>query len=520
MNYSKINRQFVCKMAMLLAVVFAACSNNGSVAGGTVEDTGVYSKLENITISGMARRTQEHPSEDVRQIVMEGLEKGTLITLYELDSISFLKSGIVLADSIVDEDGSFAFKNVTLKSPYILITAERPAPENYYAYSVFADVRDTGKIHIDVLTHLEALRALHLAQAGMGFSQAKNQARAEVLNAFGIYWLSDNVRNEDSIEYTALIHSLSGVLPTIDRGHPESMIFGGELLDKFFDAITESGSFQNTDASLDSGLVDIINANISNVQLVFALPYGYYEKYGEEGTRYYRIEQSMVKYYTGMLSVILDIGRCDQTRDGEIFNAPRPDYTQSCAVDYDLVCRSGNWQVAIRGMEHVEGTMTDSRDGKVYKTVTINVNSVTQTWMAEDLRFDAQEASSCGENPNFAEGCFYSNEALINNVCPDGWRLPKITDWKSLMFSVQNYYAVPNEGFASGFLFDYADLGNPVGFGMTARRDSSNGDHVDFAIGPDDDSEDSNNYNIHFSAGAWPQISLSSEWLRVRCIKD
>jgi hypothetical protein len=45
MNYSKISGQFVCKMAMLLAFMFAACSETNSgngVAGGTVEETGVY----------------------------------------------------------------------------------------------------------------------------------------------------------------------------------------------------------------------------------------------------------------------------------------------------------------------------------------------------------------------------------------------------------------------------------------------------------------------------------------------
>ena len=45
MNYSKFSGQFVCKMAMLLAFMFAACSETDSgnnVAGGTVEETGVY----------------------------------------------------------------------------------------------------------------------------------------------------------------------------------------------------------------------------------------------------------------------------------------------------------------------------------------------------------------------------------------------------------------------------------------------------------------------------------------------
>ena len=44
MNYSKISGQLVCKMAMLLAFMFAACSETDSgiiVAGATVEGTGL-----------------------------------------------------------------------------------------------------------------------------------------------------------------------------------------------------------------------------------------------------------------------------------------------------------------------------------------------------------------------------------------------------------------------------------------------------------------------------------------------
>ena len=57
MNYLKISGQFVCKMAMLLAFVFAACSETNSgnnVAGGTVEETGIHASLENISIAGKA----------------------------------------------------------------------------------------------------------------------------------------------------------------------------------------------------------------------------------------------------------------------------------------------------------------------------------------------------------------------------------------------------------------------------------------------------------------------------------
>ena len=53
MNYLKIDRQVVCKMAMLLAFMFAACSEDGkSIAdGGTAEETGIYA-LKNSTVAG------------------------------------------------------------------------------------------------------------------------------------------------------------------------------------------------------------------------------------------------------------------------------------------------------------------------------------------------------------------------------------------------------------------------------------------------------------------------------------
>ena len=53
MNYLKIDRQVVCKMAMLLVFMFAACSEDGkSIAdGGTAEETGIYA-LKNITVAG------------------------------------------------------------------------------------------------------------------------------------------------------------------------------------------------------------------------------------------------------------------------------------------------------------------------------------------------------------------------------------------------------------------------------------------------------------------------------------
>ncbi|MDR1830330.1 MAG: fibrobacter succinogenes major paralogous domain-containing protein, partial [Candidatus Fibromonas sp.] len=75
------------------------------------------------------------------------------------------------------------------------------------------------------------------------------------------------------------------------------------------------------------------------------------------------------------------------------------------------------------------GSFTDSRDGKKYATVKIG-----QTWMAENLNYDA-EGSKCNENnPANCQtyGRLYDwNTAL--KACPSGWHLPNDDEWLKLV---------------------------------------------------------------------------------------
>ena len=213
------------------------------------------------------------------------------------------------------------------------------------------------------------------------------------------------------------------------------------------------------------------------------------------------------------------------------------------------------------------GSMTDERDGKVYKTVKIG----DQTWMAENLNYadsvktaslkgrswcfnevaancnvagrlyrwaaaiDSMKLANDVDNPqNCGDGVICTLPARVQGICPTGWHLPSQAEWNVLITAVggqstsgkvlksqSGWNSDGNGGDGNGTdAFGFSAL--PAGFRTSGDvRYTSDGGNVNFWCSTEGDSSAA--YRMYMARNS-KQATLGSRYkdygFSVRCLKD
>ena len=503
MNNVKMSRRFICSVAMPLALMFAACSDDKPTAGGSAEETGIYADITIAARAYYARSLEgEGGSDEVTvsappSIFLYGgearLSELDTVTLEPLNDTSFTTSICTMEpDTLTGEvtnpcdegtaTGSFKFKDITLKSPVVLI--EAVAGE--VSLKAIVDVRDSGSVAIDGISHLAYYRIRNLVASGSSFTAAKTQAESEIMSAFAF-------DESPAIRQAAL-----------SEGVPYALL--EKVGDEFGAAGSVAGLSDSTKRALETSIED------QSVFTVVQFSPWNFESLGEGSAQYYQECLQKKTYYANLLASVFGHGTCSAEKEGT--------FADISGNLFELMCASGSWDIALRErngarINHTFGTMTDSRDGKTYKTVTLDLEGTSQTWMAENLKYEA-EGSSCDDDQfegassscsigrtysfvsmldsAYLSGALFDEDGFVDydsvnwdmvadsldvldfNMCPDGWHVARYEDWETLFLYLRNNFGA-ELGKETNWLMQ--SFGNPTGFGMdiVARVRGANGSY-------------------------------------------
>lgn len=109
--------------------------------------------------------------------------------------------------------------------------------------------------------------------------------------------------------------------------------------------------------------------------------------------------------------------------------------------------------IVITANSQTTGTIKDSRDNIVYKTVKVG----NQTWMAENLNYYTSSGSWCYDNSssNCSKYGRLYNWETAKNICPNGWHIPSKTEFETMINYIGN-----NSGSKLKSSYGWEDNGN------------------------------------------------------------
>ena len=422
-SLSKVARGGFVSVVSFAVALMVACSGSDdkSVAGGTSDDAGIIADLN---VAGLA---QKGP-----------FVKGSVVTVQGIDCKTLKFTDEVFNGEVKSDKGDFSVDEVELSSTCAVFEVKGKyrneisgaVTDGEMTLHALTNLKERNSVNINVLTELEYKRVMNLVtEEEMLFDDAKKQAAKEVLAAFNVK--GDVAKSEDLniLETGDDNAALLAISVMVQGGLDESAL--AKRLGKFEDSFAESGEWSDdetkaaiaewVESAVASGKFDTIRKNIESWG--YADSVSAFETFvgafadGDSVT----LSSSSSGTKAGMTSSSMDsIGSSSLQNDksSSSIKDPRTSYLNP-NINY--------------------GEMTDSRDGQVYKTVTIG----NQIWMAENLNYKTENSYCYNDS---TENCakygrlYVWSEAM--DVCPEGWHLPDTTEWYTLLYGTIGDIAV------------------------------------------------------------------------------
>jgi len=121
---------FCLTMAFALLMMYSGCSEDNSpingAHGGAAEEQGYYALAGRVgdVYPKLMVSADNADSSTYNSSVF--VDKGSIVIVHELDSLTLDTTGRVFVDTVDNDSGHFAFENISLGSPYVLIENKVP----------------------------------------------------------------------------------------------------------------------------------------------------------------------------------------------------------------------------------------------------------------------------------------------------------------------------------------------------------------------------------------------------------
>lgn len=457
-----------------LSALFCACSN--------IETSGTSEEAEGVVAVAdkrLAGVSQKGP-----------FVKGSDVTLKETSKNGdFEPTGREFTTKTRSNKGDFKFDDFDLESQYALLSVEGYYKREYndeksdcpMRLDAVSNVEKRENVNINLLTHFEYKRVLNLVKEGKSFAEAKKQAATEVLDAFGVKAKFSSPEDLDIYNTSDADRVLFNISVLIDS-RPEWTYWVDDekedcpKLQNFLDGFTE-------DFADDGVLSDSTMLYIVSEAYIMTVAYVEMELVDDEDIKdkkrknpddndlatkksEYEFSKSVFLHYMG-------VEACTDNLWGEYRKFKKPvEINDEIIKSGYLLCNGYYWEITTKEhidsltqkIEHENGTMTDKRDGKKYKTVSFKHKGKKYEWMAEDLHYtDSSIKYSKGSDGSYSwttamqiddkymEGPVKNGllDSLHQGICPDGWHISTSEEWTALFEYVENPHNLLDENWKS-----------------------------------------------------------------------